>query len=157
MKTTSTTHYSLSAQDQGTVANFREYSAPFKGAAFGAQSRESYDAMMRNVPVPQDVQFKAAIVGGIKGFWCTPPQPRAGVSILYLHGGVLWWDRQKPIDILRDILQSAYKRLFLSPTTVWRQNIHFQQPLKMRMPRISAYWQREPHKLSWLEILLGAV
>jgi len=34
-----------------------------------------------------DVSYEAATVGGVSGWWCSPPNTIEGAAILYLHGG----------------------------------------------------------------------
>lgn len=80
-------HYPSSTQDQATVDQIRINTAPFKGATFGPEGRDAYDAIMNNVMAPDGIRYEASVVGGVPGVWCTPAKPREGVAILFLHGG----------------------------------------------------------------------
>lgn len=81
------TRYPLSAQDANTVAAIRAQTIQYKGATFGPSGREGYDAILNNVPPAVGVSSKEGVVGGVKGWWCTPADARPGVAILFLHGG----------------------------------------------------------------------
>lgn len=56
-------------------------------AAPPVQARENFEAMLAGIPVPEDVSFENATIGGVPGRWSTPPEALAGRVLLYLHGG----------------------------------------------------------------------
>lgn len=80
-------HHPLSPADEGVVAALRAQTAAFKGAVFGPAGRQAYDDIMNGVAPPGGVGYEPAEVGGVMGIWCTPQRPRAGVRVLFLHGG----------------------------------------------------------------------
>ena len=51
-------------------------------------TRESYDALLEQVPPAESVAYSDGEVGGVPGVWCTPKEHRASDALLYLHGGV---------------------------------------------------------------------
>jgi len=53
----------------------------------GAPTRASFDQLVELTPPAAFVDYREARVGGVPGLWCTPPSPRPGCAILYLHGG----------------------------------------------------------------------
>lgn len=53
-----------------------------------AITRASYDRLLEQVPAADTVAYSEANVGGVPGVWCAPTSHRAGVAVLYLHGGV---------------------------------------------------------------------
>src|SRR5450432_921293 len=53
-----------------------------------AITRASYDRLIEQVPPADAVAYSESNVGGVPGVWCTPMSHRAGVALLYLHGGV---------------------------------------------------------------------
>jgi epsilon-lactone hydrolase len=81
------TQYPLSPQDANTVATIRAQTIQYKGATFGPAGREGYDAIMNHVPPAVGVSSENGVVGGVKGWWCTPAGACPGVAILFLHGG----------------------------------------------------------------------
>src|SRR3954462_431450 len=53
----------------------------------GTPTRASFDQLVELTPPAAGVEYREARVGGVPGTWCTPPSPRSGTAILYLHGG----------------------------------------------------------------------
>ncbi|HEV7504193.1 MAG TPA: alpha/beta hydrolase [Thermoanaerobaculia bacterium] len=53
-----------------------------------AITRASYDRLLEQVPPADTVAYSESSVGGVPGVWCEPASHRAGVAMLYLHGGV---------------------------------------------------------------------
>lgn len=51
-------------------------------------TRESYDALLEQVPPADSVAYSEGEVGGVPGVWCAPKARRASDALLYLHGGV---------------------------------------------------------------------
>ena len=51
------------------------------------KARENFDAMLGAIPVPNDITFETATVGGVPGRWSTAPESLPGRVLLYLHGG----------------------------------------------------------------------
>ena len=73
------------------MAALRAAVEPLKGKLQGTAARRPFDAVMEQVPAPQDVIFEADTVGGILGWWCRPMQAKAERVILHLHGGWFNW------------------------------------------------------------------
>src|SRR5258706_9618225 len=72
------------AADQAAVKALRA-----KLAAAPIQiTRESYDALLEQVPPAVSVAYSEGEVGGVPGVWCTPKVDAASNALLYLHGGV---------------------------------------------------------------------
>jgi epsilon-lactone hydrolase len=76
-------HHSVSEADRATMADIREIAAPRKGVL----ERAAFDELMTYTPPAEGVICEAATVGGIAGWWCSPPSRTPGAAILYLHGG----------------------------------------------------------------------
>jgi epsilon-lactone hydrolase len=57
-------------------------------AAPSVMTRASYDRLLEQVPPADAVAYSESNVGGVPGVWCAPASHRAGVALLYLHGGV---------------------------------------------------------------------
>nr|WP_197478328.1 alpha/beta hydrolase [Luteibacter rhizovicinus] len=58
-----------------------------KGTIDGPESRNAFDAILEQVPAASHVIYEAAIIGGVPGWWCRPPDPLERTGILYFHGG----------------------------------------------------------------------
>jgi acetyl esterase/lipase len=54
---------------------------------FGPDARPVFDHIIAMTPATPDVSYKAVTVGGVPGWWCSPPNTIEGAAILYLHGG----------------------------------------------------------------------
>src|SRR4051794_35302614 len=53
----------------------------------GTSGRAAFDELMAKTPAAEDVDYEAAVVGGIPGWWCRPIEASPEAAILYLHGG----------------------------------------------------------------------
>jgi|SRR6188768_1265586 len=51
------------------------------------QRRGSFNDLIGSVSAVPGVEYEAASVGGVPGFWCHPPDARSGAALLYFHGG----------------------------------------------------------------------
>jgi epsilon-lactone hydrolase len=77
----------LTDADAKARTGLRSILAPRKGVRSDlASSRAAFDALMRQTPAAQSVEYASETIGGIPGVWCRPPAP-AGRTVLYLHGG----------------------------------------------------------------------
>jgi len=54
---------------------------------FGPEARGLFDQLMSQTPAAERVNYEAAIVGGLSGWWCRPADAIEGAAILYFHGG----------------------------------------------------------------------
>src|SRR5580658_7447095 len=64
-------------------AELRRHSA----MEFGPEARGFFDQLMSQTPAAERVNYEAAIVGGLSGWWCRPADAIEGAAILYFHGG----------------------------------------------------------------------
>ena len=76
-------HHELTAADRAAMTSLRAMLA----ANPTAITRASYDALFERVPPPNGVEYSESHVGGVRGVWCLPTSHRAGIAMLYLHGG----------------------------------------------------------------------
>ncbi|HYQ00699.1 MAG TPA: alpha/beta hydrolase fold domain-containing protein [Polyangiaceae bacterium] len=51
------------------------------------ERRASFNDLIAAISAVPNVEYEAASVGGVPGFWCRPPNARAGAALLYFHGG----------------------------------------------------------------------
>ena len=79
--------HSISSEDRTTVTAMGAAVRPHKGQMRGVAARAPFDAIMGAVPPADGVAYEANTINGVPGWWCRPPQTRAGEAILYLHGG----------------------------------------------------------------------
>jgi epsilon-lactone hydrolase len=56
-------------------------------AAPPPQARENFEAMLSGIPIPDDVKFEQAMLGGVPGRWSRTPEAFSDRVLLYLHGG----------------------------------------------------------------------
>lgn len=76
--------HALTAHDRAAMTALRAG----LGATPIAITRASYDRLLEQVPPADMVGYSESSVGGVPGVWCAPTSHRAGVAVLYLHGGV---------------------------------------------------------------------
>lgn len=76
--------HALTAHDRAAMTALRAGIA----AAPIAITRASYDRLLEQVPPADMVAYSDSSAGGVPGVWCEPASHRAGVAVLYLHGGV---------------------------------------------------------------------
>ena len=51
------------------------------------ERRRSFNDLIGSVSAVPGVEYEAASVGGVPGFWCRPPDARSDAALLYFHGG----------------------------------------------------------------------
>jgi monoterpene epsilon-lactone hydrolase len=56
-------------------------------AAPPPQARANFEAMLAAIPIPEDVSFEAATLGGVPALWSMTPGAGKNRVLLYLHGG----------------------------------------------------------------------
>lgn len=81
----------LSPEDSAAMTSLRSAVAAMKGKLEGVAARAPFNAIMESVAPPAGVAFEAGSVGGISGWWATPPRARKSAAILHLHGGWFNW------------------------------------------------------------------
>lgn len=54
---------------------------------FGPAARSFFDQQMLQTPAAEEVDYEAATVGRVSGWWCRPADAINGAAILYFHGG----------------------------------------------------------------------
>ena len=54
---------------------------------FGPEARPIFDELIAKVPTAKGVDYEAAVIGGVPGWWCRPSDAVDSGAILYLHGG----------------------------------------------------------------------
>jgi epsilon-lactone hydrolase len=54
---------------------------------FGPAARSFFDQQMLQTPAAEEVDYEAATVGGVSGWWCRPSDAIKDAAILYFHGG----------------------------------------------------------------------
>jgi monoterpene epsilon-lactone hydrolase len=79
--------HALTSKDEATIAALRAQLAPSKGKMDGPQARGMFDEVMEQTPDAPGVSYEEGTVGGVRGVWCHPSDPRPGVALLHLHGG----------------------------------------------------------------------
>src|ERR1700722_6562474 len=89
------TIHALSAEDSVAVAALRSAVAPVKGKFEGTAGRGLFNDIMERAAVPEGVNFEAATVGGISGWWAKPARARKGAAIVHVHGGWFIWGTAK--------------------------------------------------------------
>ena len=77
----------LESDDAQIVARIRTMAAPTKGVSRGIEGRELFDAVMANVPAPNNARSEWGTVGGVPGTWVHPANARPECALLHLHGG----------------------------------------------------------------------
>ncbi|MBW7970208.1 alpha/beta hydrolase [Bradyrhizobium sp. BR 10289] len=79
--------HDLAPPDAQAMQELRASFASAPKLTFAPESREAYDQIIGQVPLPSGVRFEAGEVGGVPGWWARPSDAKAGTAILYLHGG----------------------------------------------------------------------
>jgi epsilon-lactone hydrolase len=86
-----TSLHPITPEDAAVIAGMRPMVAPNKGRMQGIGARAAFDGIMGHVAAPEAVTFRADIVGGISGWWCSPTGARSDAAILHVHGGWFNW------------------------------------------------------------------
>lgn len=81
----------LTPQDKEVTAAMRAAAAPYKGGLRGIAAREPFDAIIGHTAPAEGVTFRPGEIGGIPGWWCSPPTPKPHAVLLHLHGGWFHW------------------------------------------------------------------
>jgi monoterpene epsilon-lactone hydrolase len=81
------THHDEHLADRAAMVAMRGFMALSAAPAVAPDGRPGYDELMAKTPAPEGVEWTAAQINGVPGWWCTPPGASAGRAILYLHGG----------------------------------------------------------------------
>ena len=82
-----TTYHKESLADQAAMQTMRAELRLHPALEFGPEARPVFDEIVARTPAAQNVNYKAATVGGVSGWWCRPSDAIEGAAILYLHGG----------------------------------------------------------------------
>jgi len=82
------TIHPLDPEDESAITPFRAGARAAKGVLSTTDdARAGFDALMDQVPPPDDITFETGSVAGIPGIWVQPASSRTGEAILHLHGG----------------------------------------------------------------------
>ncbi|GJG89308.1 esterase [Gemmatimonadetes bacterium T265] len=84
------TIHPLTDHDRRARIAMRAEVGPLKGKLQGAAARGPYDGIMSRVPAADGVTYQADTIGGVAGWWCTPPDAPADAAVVHLHGG--WYN-----------------------------------------------------------------
>jgi epsilon-lactone hydrolase len=76
----------LTAADARARAGLRSVLAPHKGEVRGVAARPAFDAIMRQTPAANGIEYAPDTIGGVPGIWCRPSDP-TDRAILWIHGG----------------------------------------------------------------------
>jgi epsilon-lactone hydrolase len=82
----STTYHAELPRDAATMRALRAELARHPILAFGPAIRPIFAALMQETPTAA-VSYEEAEVGGVRGWWCRPPDAAPRTALLYLHGG----------------------------------------------------------------------
>lgn len=82
-----TTYHNEYPADRAVMQAMRAELRLHPAMEFGPDARPVFDHIIAMTPATPDVIYKAAMVGGVSGWWCSPPTILEGAAILYLHGG----------------------------------------------------------------------
>jgi monoterpene epsilon-lactone hydrolase len=80
-------HHPEHPVDRAAMAPIRSMLGSAKGSIDGPGARKAFDEIMAQVSAASKVAYRAAIVGGVPGWWCRPDTALRGAAILYFHGG----------------------------------------------------------------------
>jgi arginase family enzyme len=71
-------NHPLASQDAAIVGAMRSAAAERKGVIFGPEARAAFNAgLAASTPGAPGVRYRAAVVGGVTGWWCEPADMRA--------------------------------------------------------------------------------
>lgn len=76
----------MSTQELESLMNMLRSGGPDLSGS-PAQARESFEAMLAGIPIPGDVAFETATLGGVPARWSSTPGASKEQVLLYLHGG----------------------------------------------------------------------
>lgn len=81
-----TIRYEISDTDRERAAPLMEAITSFF-ETHGGTPLEAYDDLIGQAPLEAHIGLAAVDNGGVKGWWCMPPDAPPGKVILYIHGG----------------------------------------------------------------------
>ena len=81
------THHDEHLIDRAAMLAMRAMIALGPAADLGPGGRPAFDDLMAKTPAADGIDYEAATLDGVSGWWCRPVQAEAGAAILYLHGG----------------------------------------------------------------------
>jgi epsilon-lactone hydrolase len=76
----------LSPADAKARESLRAVLAPHKGQVRGIAMRSAFDAILRQTPAAEGLEYAPDTLAGVPGIWCRPADP-TDRTILWLHGG----------------------------------------------------------------------
>lgn len=79
--------HKLHLADRAVMLAMRDVLAVSDKPASSPEARPGFDEMIAKVAAADGVEYEAAEIGGVPGWWCRPADAIPGVAILYLHGG----------------------------------------------------------------------
>jgi epsilon-lactone hydrolase len=78
-------------EDSVAVAALRSVVTPMKGKFERIAGRGPFNDIMERVVVPEGVNFEAATLAGIFGWWAKRARAHKGAAIIHVHGGWFNW------------------------------------------------------------------
>jgi acetyl esterase/lipase len=85
------THHPLTADDARVTAALRAATAANKGKLRGVAARPIFDTIIGQTIDAPGVTYRPDSVGGVPGWWCTPPNQHPRSVVLHIHGGWFHW------------------------------------------------------------------
>lgn len=79
--------HELYLADRAVMLAMRGVLAVSDKPASSPEARPGFDEMIAKVAAADGVEYEAAEIGGVPGWWCRPAYAIPGAAILYLHGG----------------------------------------------------------------------
>jgi acetyl esterase/lipase len=80
-------HHEEQLLDRGVMLAVRALLALQPKLEFIPESRAAFDELMQKTPPSEVVNYEAATIDGVSGWWCRPKQAMDGCAVVYLHGG----------------------------------------------------------------------
>ncbi|WP_206244549.1 alpha/beta hydrolase [Novosphingobium terrae] len=80
-------HHPLRDADKAAMQTMRAMIALQPPLPLSPQGRAIFDEIIAHTPHAEGIQYEAASVGSVPGWWCRPPGALAQGAMLYLHGG----------------------------------------------------------------------
>jgi acetyl esterase/lipase len=95
-----TTYHKEHLLDRAAMLAMRAMIALQPGADLAPSGRAAFDELMEKTPAADGVNYEAAEIGGVRGWWCRPTEAEPGAAILSLHGGAYVAGTRRYADLL---------------------------------------------------------
>jgi hypothetical protein len=108
----------LDSADALTIDRLRAAVRAQKGARWSIEARKPYDALLENVPAPDQVTFEPGTVGDVSGIWIHPASSRPDQVTLHFHGPSCVMHHERKMNMNARSMQTRRRILQMIATSL---------------------------------------